>query len=543
MLRAGFIKRLSAGIYTYLPLGMRSLERVIRILREEMSAAGAAELLMPALHPSDLWRSTGRYEALGEDKFAFKNRSGLEYVLAPTHEELITQIVAETVKSYKDLPLVLYQIQGKFRDEARPRFGVIRSKEFLMKDAYSFDRDEKGLDENYRRMHEAYVRLFQRTGLDVVPVSADPGLMGGKVSHEFMVRTPYGEDRIAECVKCGYLASLEVAEGISPVKAVDEQLKDIEKIRTPGITTIERLSESLKIDPKRFLKAIIYVSDGEPVMVCLRGDHEVNEAKLKRLLGAVHLELASAELIEKVTAAPVGFSGPVKVRGVRIVLDRSAEKGKSWVTGANEKDLHLKNVASGRDFKADVIDDIRYATAGDLCPKCSETFKVENAMEMGHIFKLGVRYSKALKAQYLDEKGEKNDIIMGCYGIGVNRILAAAIEQFNDEKGILWPKSIAPFDVQIITLGEVSGEIKKETDKLEKALKAAGLEVLVDDREERAGVKFNDADLIGIPVQAVVSGRNLKDKKIEVKVRKTGDAVKVPIDKGPEEIRKIYGAL
>lgn len=544
MLRAGFIKKLSAGIYTYLPLGFRSLQRTIRIVREEMERAGATELVMPALHPSDLWKQTGRYEALGEDKFAFKNRAGLEYVLGPTHEELITQIVAESVKSYKDLPLILYQIQGKFRDEARPRFGVIRSKEFLMKDAYSFDRNEADLDKSYQIMHEAYVKLFERTGLNVIAVSADPGLMGGKVSHEFMVQTPFGEDKIAICKSCSYTASLEVAEARQKEQKENEEAeKPLETVKTPDATTIEKLSKFFKMKPEKFLKAILYLADEKPIMVCLRGDHEVNEAKLKRLVKVTHLELASAETIESLTKAPVGFSGPVGIKGVTIVLDRAAEKRKNWVVGGNKKDVHLKSANLKRDFTPQIIGDVRYATSDDCCPECGKDMTIDNAMELGHIFKLGVRYSEALKAQYLDETGEKKNIIMGCYGIGVNRILAAAIEQFHDDKGIVWPKALAPYDMQIITLGEGSEKIEKVTGDLEEKLEQSGYQVLVDDRSERAGVKFNDAELIGIPIQIVVSERNLKENQLEIKIRKTGKASKIPLEKATEEISKIYKSL
>jgi len=541
MLRAAFIKKLSAGIYAYLPLGFRSLQKVINILRDEMNRAGASELIMPALHPAEIWKSSGRYDTLGEDKFAFKNRSGMEYVLGPTHEEVITQIVAESVKSYKDLPLMLYQIQGKFRDEARPRFGIIRSKEFLMKDAYSFDEDEERLDVNYQKMHKAYLNFFKRSGLEIIPVSADPGLMGGKVSHEFMVKTPYGEDKIVICKNCSYQASLEIAESFIPESDVPQEKEgDIEAISTPGITTIDNLSKTLKIKASKFLKAILYKTEKGPVMVCLRGDHDVNEAKLKRLLSAAHLEMASAEEIEKLTECPIGFLGPSGTKNIDIILDLAAGKEKNWVTGANEKDKHLRNVNINRDFKPALIGDIRYATAEDRCPKCQSSVTIENAMELGHIFKLGIRYSQAPKAQYLSREGKKKDIIMGCYGIGVNRVLAAAIEQSHDEKGMIWPKPLAPFDIEILLLNEKDQTNIDVANDLEESLEKAGFQVLMDDREERAGVKFNDADLIGIPLQVVVSPRNLKEDCVEVKVRKTGETTKVDLSSAIPKIKGIY---
>ncbi len=376
MLRAGYVRKLSAGIYSYLPLGLRSLQRAMAIVREEMNRAGAEELVMPALHPAELWKATGRFDSLGDDKFAFKNRSGLEYVLGPTHEEVITQIAAESVQSYKDLPFTLYQIQGKFRDEARPRFGFIRSKEFLMKDAYRFDRVEAGLDASYERMREAYIRIFKRTGIDVLPVAADPGLMGGKVSHEFMVRVPFGEDVIVRCKKCAFTASREIARFKIEARAADAP-KALERFPTPNLKSIEELAGSFKLKPEDLLKSLVYVADKKVVMVCLRGDHEVNEAKLKNLLKTSFLELAPPEIIEKVTGAPVGFSGPVGLRDAMIVLDESAKGRTNWVTGANKKGTHLKNVNEGRDFRAALTGDVRYATASDLCPECGSPVLLE----------------------------------------------------------------------------------------------------------------------------------------------------------------------
>jgi len=406
MLRGSLIRKLSSGVYNYLPLGYRSLRKVMAIIREEMNRAGATELFLPSLHPAELWKATGRYEALGDDLLSLKNRAGTEFVLGPTHEEVVTQIVSESVKSYKDLPFTLYQIQVKFRDEARPRYGVIRSKEFLMKDAYSFDRDEQGLDASYNKMRKAYQEIFRRVGLDILEVSADPGMMGGKVSHEFMVRDPFGEDKIASCAKCSSLTSLEIAS-CKVSAAPSEKPQKMESFSTPNLKTIEELEKNFQIPKEKLLKSIVYVADEKPVVVCLRGDHEVNETKLKKLLKVERCELADAEKIEKVTGAPVGFTGPVGLKKIKIVLDASADGECNWVTGANQKDKHLKNVNLGRDFQAEIKGDIRYATETDLCAECGGALKIETALEMGHIFKLGTRYSKPLKAQYLDEQGKK----------------------------------------------------------------------------------------------------------------------------------------
>jgi prolyl-tRNA synthetase len=541
LIRSGFIRKLSAGVYSYLPLGLRSLERISAVIREEMNRSGATELLMPALHPADLWKLTGRYEQLGEDKFSFKNRSDFEYVLGPTHEEIVTQLVADSIRSYKDLPVILYQIQGKFRDEARPRFGIVRSKEFLMKDAYSFDRDPAGLEKSYEKMRACYREIFKRTGIEVLEVSADPGVMGGNVSHEFMVRASFGEDRIASCPACGDIASLEIARFQIPPHPKEEPAP-LESFETPDQTTIEDLTRAYGLRSGRLLKALIYVADSRAVMVLLRGDHEVNESKLRRALGARELALASAEVIEKVTGAPVGFSGPVGLTGVEILMDSSAAGGSNWVTGANAKDRHLRNVNAGRDFQSAREADVRTAAEGDACAKCGGKLKIETAMELGHIFKLGTRYSAPLKAQYLDEQGGKRDIVMGCYGIGVNRILAAAVEQFHDTKGIVWPKALAPFDIEILTLGG-GEEITREAHALERLLEEAGFETLLDDRDERAGVKFNDADLIGIPLQIILSEKNLKEGKLEIKVRSTGASEKISGEAVLKRLREIFQSL
>ncbi|MBI4431001.1 MAG: proline--tRNA ligase [Candidatus Omnitrophica bacterium] len=532
MLRAGLIRQLSSGVYNYLPLGWRVLRKVIELIRDEMDRAGAVELFMPSLQPSEIWKQTGRYESLADDKFSFKNRVAQEYVLAPTHEECITSLMAETVNSYRQLPITAYQIQTKFRDEARPRFGVIRSKEFIMKDAYSFDADEAGLDKSYEIMYRTYERIFTRAGLQFEIVQADPGLMGGNFSHEFMLLADFGEDIVAKCSSCPYRASRDIAayrfensKNLAP--AADAKVPRPEKFDTPNLKTIEEISTAFKVKPAEMIKSLIYVIDGgEPVMALLRGDHEANEAKIRRLSGAATIRLATSQEIEKATGAPVGYVGPVGVPGkkLKILSDSAIMQLTSGVTGANESDRHLRNVVPGRDFSPHAVGDLRYAVEGDRCPACENgRLHFVRAMEIGHVFKLGIRYSKPLKANFLSREGREQPFIMGCYGIGVNRILAGAIEQNHDENGIIWPESIAPFHVELLTVNHANAESRKAADEIYEKLNSAGVETLYDDRDERAGVKFNDADLIGVPVQVVVGEKNLKANKIELKNRLSGE--------------------
>jgi prolyl-tRNA synthetase len=529
-LRAGLIRQLSSGVYSYLPLGFKVLQNIIRIIREEMNRADACEVLLPALHPAELWKKSGRYDALGEDKLAFKNRTGYEFVLGPTHEEVITELVAGAVKSFRDLPLLVYQIQTKFRDEARPRFGVIRTKEFIMKDAYSFDRDEKGLDENYKKMSETYVRIFTRCGLTFQIVAADPGLMGGKMSQEFMVICPYGEDRVVKS-EGDYLASLDIAERGDPkCKPPKSQSKTFEVFDTPKLRTIEEISQHFDIPPSHMVKTLIYMADGKPIAALVPGDSELNEGKLRRAAGVSELHQANPEEIEKATGAPLGFSGPVGLI-IPIYADWDVLGICDFVTGANQKDKHLKNVNTGRDFNPTAVGDLRYAKEGDLAPDGKGKLHLTTTMEIGHIFKLGTRYSKSFGATFLDEKGERRPAIMGCYGIGVNRILAAALEEHHDEKGIKWPSSIAPYEIEIVTVNHRDQTTREAADKIDTDLKKTGRDVLYDDRDERAGVKFNDADLIGIPTQIIVGERNLKEGCVEIKSRQTGSVERVPLDR------------
>lgn len=520
-LRSGLIRQLSSGVYSYLPLGFRVLNKINNIIRQEMNRTGASEVLMPALHPAELWKKSGRFETLGEDKISFKNRAGHEFVLGPTHEEVITEIVGGSLKSFRDLPLSLYQIQTKFRDEARPRFGVIRTKEFIMKDAYSFHSNTADLDGTYQKMAEAYGRIFSRCGLTFSIVSADSGMMGGSMSQEFMVVCPYGEDRVAISDK-GYMASLEIAQRLEPsATAVPFSDKPVEIFDTPNLRTIEEISRKFKIKPEQMIKTILYIADDKPVAALVRGDSEVNEVKLRKMLGAKTLRPAASAEILQATGAPVGFAGPAGLK-LPLYADWDLKQGSDYVAGANEKDKHVRHVNLGRDFKPTVFGDLRYVREGDLSPDGSGKLRVVTTMEIGHIFKLGTRYSISVGAHYLDEKGERQPAIMGCYGIGVNRILAAAIEEHHDEKGILWPEAIAPFEIEIITVNQEDKATRQAAEKIYEKLTKQGKEVLYDDRDERAGVKFNDADLIGIPLQIIVGERNLKENKVEIKERKTG---------------------
>lgn len=530
MTRGGYIRKLFSGTYSYLPLGMRVLHKIEKIVREELDSQGAQEVLLPAIHPPEIWKKTGRYDVLGEVLIKFKDRHGRECVLGPTHEEIITDLVANNVRSYKELPLILYQIQTKFRDEPRPRFGVMRTSEFIMKDAYSFDCDIAGLEKSYKKMYDAYCRIFERCGLPYIAVEADPGMMGGNISHEFMVPSEAGEDRIVVCGKCKYAASTHVAKCQAPKsKSAKEKKLPIAEVETPGITTIEKVSELLKAEPARLVKTLIYMADDKIVALLIRGDIDANEAKLANYLKCGHLELAGPKTIEDATGAPVGFSGPVGLKNVRIVADHSVKDMVNFITGANRKDAHLVNVNFDRDFETKEFGDFRVIAKDDPCPACGKAaLEMKQAIEIGHTFKLGTKYSDALGAKFLDKDGKENVAIMGCYGIGVNRIMAAAIETSNDKDGIIWPVSITPYQIIILALNVESKLVKELADEAYKKLSKHGSDVLYDDRNESAGVKFKDADLIGIPIKVIIGEKNAKKDIIEVKDRRTGKIEQVP---------------
>ncbi len=525
MLRAGMIRRLASGIYSYLPLGLRALRKVENIVREEMNRAGALEVLLPLVQPSDLWKESGRWDEYGKELLRFKDRKDHDFCLGPTHEEVITDIIRREIRSYRDLPLILYQIAIKFRDEIRPRFGLMRGREFIMKDAYSFDVDEKGLDHSYRLMYETYERIFNRCGLRFKAVLADTGTIGGYESHEFMVLADTGEDMVVSCPSCGYAANLELAESIIQYEYPEEKEKPLEKVSTPQVKRVEDVSAFLGVPTSKLVKTLLYMVDGKPVAVLIRGDHELNEVKLRKALGAKTLAMADANTIENLTGAPVGFSGPIGISQVKIIADHAVRNLKNFVVGANEADAHYINVNHPRDFKIEEFFDLRNVTEGDRCPKCGHRLSFTRGIEVGHVFKLGTKYSEALGATFLDEKGQERPIIMGCYGIGVSRTVAAAIEQNNDKDGIIWPINIAPFHVALLTLDIKDASLMDASEKLYKGLIEEKIEVLWDDRNERPGVKFKDADLIGLPFKLVIGKRFKNERQLEIKHRATGETV------------------
>ncbi len=522
LLRAGMIRQLGAGAYTYMPLGLRVLHKAIQIVREEMDAAGAIELLMPALQPVELWKESGRFEAYGDLLMKLTLTGGHQMALGPTHEEVITDLIRDLVKSYKQLPITLYQIQTKFRDEPRPRFGIVRTREFLMKDAYSIDADLAQLNQSYASMYEAYCRIFDRCGLPYVTVEAESGPIGGDSSHEFMVPCATGEDKVIQCPSCGYAANQERAEAGAPkTKKADATAADappFQAVSTPNKRTIRDVCQFLGVDESTSAKLLVYLADGKPVAALLRGDHELNEAKMRRVLGATAVVPADAAAIEKTAGAPMGFLGPVAIK-IPLVIDQAIAAMPAVVVGGNALDVHFKGVVPGRDFPLDRVHDLRNAEAGDACPRCGVALEIRSGLEIGHVFKLGTKYSKSMGASYLDEKGKEVLFIMGCYGIGINRIVAAAVEAGHDQNGIIWPLSIAPYHVEVIPLQVQNAAVLEQSLALEKSLSAAGLDVLIDDRDQRPGFKFKDADLIGIPLRVVVGERGLKEGTVEIKWR------------------------
>ena len=520
MVRSGMIRRLAAGVYTLLPLGVRVQRKVEQILREELNRAGAQEVFLPTLNPAELWRKTGRWEAYGKELIRLKDRHERDFCLGPTHEEVVTDLVAREVRSYRDLPLNLYQIQTKFRDEIRPRFGVMRGREFTMKDGYSFDRDEAGAERSYEEMVEIYTRIFRRCGLKFSAVEADSGAIGGSFSHEFMVMADTGEEAITVCDSCGYAANVEKSS--VRLKLPENEEGELKKVHTPGAHTIEEVAEFFSLPAYRMVKTLLYVADGEPVAALIPGHRGLNEIKLKNALDALDIELADSETVEKLTNSEVGFAGPVGLSNVRLVADSSIENSGGLIVGANQTDYHYTGVREGRDFAANKFTDLTVAQEGDACPKCEAGLSIRRGIEVGHVFKLGCKYSESLDATYQDENGETHTIVMGCYGIGVGRTVAAAIEQNHDEDGIIWPTPIAPYHVDIIPV-RVDDETMKVCEHIYDSLEFTGLDVILDDRDERPGVKFKDADLMGFPYKAVIGPRGLKEGKIEIKSRKTGE--------------------
>ena len=539
MFRAGMIRKLAAGIYSYLPFGLRAIRKVESIIREEMNRAGAIEVLLPFVQPAELWQESHRWDAYGKELLRLKDRHDRECCLGPTHEEVITDLARREIRSYRQLPVNLYQIQTKFRDEIRPRFGIMRAREFIMKDAYSFDVDEKGVDESYQKMVDAYHRIFTRCGLKFRAVEAETGLIGGSFSHEFMVLADTGEETIVSCARCSYAANIEKAEfrrapasTSSPGKVAQ---KPLQKVLTPEKRTVEEVTRFLKVSPQDLVKTLIFESDKGCVAALVRGDHEISEKKMKTVFGAKELQLAGERQIEEVTRSPKGFAGPIGLT-IPIIADLDIQGMVNFVTGGNEKDTHLIDVNTGRDFQVTQFADIRTFSPGDRCPLCGEETRTDKGIEVGHTFKLGTKYSKTMGATYLDDQGKEREFVMGCYGIGVGRTVASAIEQSYDANGIIFPMPIAPFHVLLLPVNIKMELLRDTSEQIYQGLLDQQIEVLFDDREETPGVKFKDADLIGVPLRITLGDKNLLKGLVEIKSRKTGE---VTLVKKEEVISKI----
>ena len=535
MLRAGYVRQLASGLYIYLPLGWRVLGKINAIMKEEMDAIGAQEISMPVLHPAEVWQQTGRWDAIGGEMFRLKDRNERDFCLGMTHEEIMTWLASREIRSYRDLPQVWYQIQTKLRDEARPKSGVLRTREFIMKDSYSFDADDQGLGKNYQLHAEAYHRIYTRCGLRFMQVESDPGMMGGGYSHEFMAPSPAGEDQVAICPKCGYSANVELA--LSIPGQIDDKGWHKEEVHTPDKRTVQEVSRYLKLTPEYFIKSVLVVSDNGPVLALVRGDQEVHEKKLAKIIGN-HRPAQKTE-VKDTLGVEAGFIGPMGHDNIRIIADPCLKQG-TFVSGANRQHYHVKGIKADRDFSAE-WHDIHIAHQGDACTTCSGELTVERVIEIGNIFKLGTKYSEALKAVFLDENGIEKPIIMGSYGIGPARIAAAAIEQNNDKDGLIWPRSIAPFDVELIPLNMNDALTAGTAENLYRELTINRIEVLMDDRDERAGVKFKDADLIGMPTQIILGEKTLRQGLVEIKDRKTKEAIKVNIEAVVDNIKSLMG--
>lgn len=542
LLRAGFIRKLAAGVYNYLPLMQRSLLKTIQIVREEMDRSGAVEITMPVLHPAEIWQESGRWDVMGKEQMRMKDRHLHDLVLGGTHEEIVTDIVRGELRSYRQLPLNLYQIQVKFRDEIRPRFGLMRGREFIMKDAYSFDLDEEAHKVAYQKMVDAYFSVFRRCGLETKKVESDTGAMGGSMAHEFMVivDTDGGEELLFFCDKCDYAANVEKAESISPKKITTESEKPLEKIPTPGAATVEEVTAFLEVPPERLVKTLLYVADGKPIGALIRGDRQINELKLKNYLGCLDLDMASPEQVQQWSKAPVGFAGPIGLSGVRLVADPEVMEVSNFVVGANENETHYVNANHGRDFKVTEIAMIRSADVGDICPRCQKgRLNSKKGIEVGNTFNLGYKYSKALNAKYIDQDGQEKPFYMGSYGIGVTRTIQAAAEKYNDDKGIIWPAPIAPYSVEVVPLSMQDDELRGAAFALYEKLTATGVDVIMDDRDERAGVKFNDADLVGIPLRVNIGSKSLKQGKLELKERASDRIELVDVDNAVDVVKDV----
>ncbi len=542
MLRAGMIRKATGGVYSYLPLAWRTLRKIEQIVREEMDAKGGQEIAMPIVQPAEIWQQTGRWDVYGEEMFRLKDRHQRDFCLGPTHEEMVTTLVKADIRSYRQLPLLVYQIQNKYRDEIRPRFGLMRGREFIMKDLYSFDRDAAGLDISYKKMYDAYTQIFSRCGLTFRPVEADPGAIGGSGTHEFMVLADSGEAAIAYCEQCDYAANVEKAE-LAVIAANDEGSLPMLEKDTPGQRTIQEVAEFLATPSDHLIKSMAYMTEQGPVLALVRGDHEVNEIKLLNLLNVLQLELASETDIRKVFRSAPGYIGPVGLTGVTIVADASVMNMLNAVCGANAENKHWIQVMPARDFKPDHIADLRMIREGDPCPRCGAKVRTARGIEVGQVFKLHTKYSKALQATYLDENGQENLMVMGCYGVGVSRTMAAAIEQHHDEDGIIWPASIAPYHAVIVPINIKDEAQMALCNQLYADLTAAGVEVVLDDRDERSGVKFKDADLIGYPLRITIGPKAIKENSVEVKNRRTKETTLFPLGDHVEQICRLLATL
>ena len=547
MLRAGFMRKTANGLYSFLPLGWRSIKKIEAIVREEMDRASAQEIMMPILQPAEIWKESGRWNAYGAEMMRINDRHDNEFCLGPTHEEMITTLVKNEINSYRQLPVNLYQIQSKFRDERRPRYGLMRSREFIMKDAYSFDVDEAGLDESYKSMYDAYTRIFTRCGLTFRPVEADSGAIGGSGTHEFMAIAEAGEADIVYCTKCDYAANIEIGKpGI--MKQDEEALQELSVVDTPNASTIEAVAERLNLPLHKTIKAVVFSIDGKVVLAIVRGDHEVNEVAVQHaVLGSVEPEMATPEELEKV-GLTAGFISPIGLKQTEdfaIVVDESVMETYNVCGGANKKDAHYVNINPKRDFNVEdiIIAPIRLITKDDVCPKCGGALEHAKGIEVGQVFKLGTKYSEALQATFLDQNGRPNPMIMGCYGIGVSRTLAAAIEQYHDENGIIWPRSIAPFEAAIVPINAKDEALMSTSQTIYTALQNAGVDVLLDDRKDRAGVKFKDADLIGYPLRITVSKNTLENNEVEIQIRKSGEALPCAIDSVADKVTELLQNL
>ena len=542
MLRAGMIRKAAGGVYSYLPLAWRTLRKIEQIVREEMDAKGGQEIAMPIVQPAEIWQQTGRWDVYGDEMFRLKDRHQRDFCLGPTHEEMVTTLVKQDVRSYRQLPLLVYQIQNKYRDEIRPRFGLMRGREFIMKDLYSFDRDTAGLEISYKKMYDAYSQIFSRCGLEFRPVEADPGAIGGSGTHEFMVIADSGEAAIAYCDGCDFAANVEKAE-LLPLTSVAEAEKPLETVATPGKKTINDVAGYLSLSADRLIKSLAFITEKGPVLALIRGDHEVNEIKLANLLNVLQLEMAGEKEIQSQFHSEPGYIGPVGLTNVTIVADASVMNLHNAVCGANEADRHFTNVLPRRDIKPTHVADIRLIREGDPCPRCSSPVKTARGIEVGQVFKLHTKYSQALDATYLDENGQEQLMVMGCYGVGVSRTMAAAIEQHHDADGIVWPASIAPYQVVIVPINTKDEPQMTMAEQIYRELSAVGVEVVLDDREERSGVKFKDADLIGYPLRITVGPKALKENCVELKVRRTKESLLLPLDGYVDGVTRLLASL